>query len=48
MPKAGIPKVGIPKTGILKVGKTHIVGIVQKVFSPKGVPRMFDAFLTQF
>ena len=24
------------------------VGIVQKVFSPKGVPRIFDAFLTQF
>ena len=23
-------------------------GIVQKVFSPKGVPRIFDAFLTQF
>ena len=24
------------------------VGIVQKVFSPKGVPRIFDAFLMQF
>ena len=23
------------------------IGIVQKVFSPKGVPRIFDAFLTQ-
>ena len=25
-----------------------LLGIVQKVFSPKGVPRIFDAFLTQF
>ena len=24
------------------------IGIVQKVFSLKGVPRIFDAFLTQF
>ena len=26
---------------------TNKVGIVQKVFSPKGVPRIFDAFLTR-
>ena len=25
-----------------------LFGIFQKVFSPKGVPRIFDAFLTQF
>ena len=25
-----------------------LVGVVQKVFPPKGVPHIFDAFLTQF
>ena len=29
-------------------GLGKLVGIVQKVFSPKGVPRIFDACLTQF
>ena len=28
--------------------ESYILGIVQKVFSPEGVPRIFDAFWTQF
>ena len=37
------------RTGGLAIwrGFRFLIGIVQKVFSPKGVPSIFDAFLTQ-
>ena len=39
---------GVPRNFPRIFGGSDPVGIIQKVFSPKGVPSIFDAFLTHF